>query len=382
MKSPSEIGSSLARQWHQSSIRTARLLNSESWPLSLPIGKPSGRLFTQDPQVIQRHVQTWRDVRIGSIEWESIGYRSSLEPIAVPVQWVLRSPSEWIAAASDAEVGREYASLEHLVEHVDKTFHRTLIAQRALWLKKPLEEVITTADLATRLTPRCAQGRPLRLLSEYGVDTKFFERNSSLLTKLLDERFEGEVSQQGLTVFLDAFDESSHWVLIAPLASGLLPFKRLRVTTAELSEAGLPCLRILAVENERCVHLLPELPDTIAVLGSGLDLGWLASPAFAEKSIGYWGDMDTWGLLMLARARVHQPRIAPLLMNQIVFDQYADGCAVIEPVKAGDSAPEGLIESEASFYRCLLLRERGRLEQEYLPLSEVETALINWSNSS
>ncbi|MEE4464691.1 DUF3322 domain-containing protein [Azotobacter chroococcum] len=32
------------------------------------------------------------------------------------------------------------------------------------------------------------------MLAEHGVDTKFFERNTALLTRLLDERFEGEVS--------------------------------------------------------------------------------------------------------------------------------------------------------------------------------------------
>ena len=42
-------------------------------------------------------------------------------------------------------------------------------------------------------------------------------------------RFSGEASEQGLTTFLDAFDESSHWVLVAPLSPGLLPFKKCRV---------------------------------------------------------------------------------------------------------------------------------------------------------
>ncbi|MFO6218086.1 DUF3322 domain-containing protein, partial [Pseudomonas aeruginosa] len=64
---------------------------------------------------------------------------------------------------------------------------------------------MATAQLATQLSPGCAQGRPLRLLAEHGVDTKFFERNAILLTKLLDERFEGAASEQGLTTFLDAF---------------------------------------------------------------------------------------------------------------------------------------------------------------------------------
>ncbi|MCM3262446.1 DUF2220 family protein, partial [Paenibacillus lautus] len=152
------------------------------------------------------------------------------------------------------------------------------VAQRSLWSSKPLSEVIATAQLATQLTPGCAKGRPLRLLAEFGVDTKFFERNASLLTKLLDERYEGAVAEQGLTTFLDAFEERGHWVLVVPLGPDLLPFKQIRLTTAELGETDLPGSRLLIVENEQCSHLLPRLPDTLAVLGAGLDLQWLDSP--------------------------------------------------------------------------------------------------------
>lgn len=378
MKSPADIGHKLARQWHQSSVRAERLLNSGSWPLCEPIGKPLARTFAENTHAVQRHVESWRQVSIGKVEWETISYRAGLEPISIPVQWILYSPSDWIKVAADLEISRQYAQLERIVESVDEAFHFLLVSQRGLWLKKDPREVVAAAALASRLTPGCAEGRPLRLLAEYRVDTKFFERNAALLAKLLDERFEGEVSEQGLTTFLDAYEENGHWVLVAPLSSGLLPYKQLKVTTAELLRAGLPCSRVLAVENEKCIHLLPELPDTIAVLGAGLDLGWLAAPALAKKAVGYWGDMDTWGLKMLARARCHQPDVTPLLMSQPLFDEYASDCAVIEPVTAQNTPPEGLSFSEAEFYRYLLTQEHGRLEQEYLPRDQVEAALANW----
>lgn len=289
MKSPIDIGRQLARQWHQSKVRSERLLTPGCWPLQLPIGKPSAKIFTANTQAVQRHVEVWRQVSIGLVEWESVSYRASLTPVSIPVRWCLRPPSEWINAASNRQVSQEFQHLEQLVAQVDKSFHALLINQRALWLHKDPHEVITAANLACKLTPGCAQGRPLRLLSESGVDTKFFERNYSLLTKLLDERFEGEASGQGLATFLDAFEESSHWVLVTPLAPGILPFNMSKVTTTELTSVDLPCSRILIVENEHCIHQLPQLPDTIAILGSGLDLQWLISPNLKSKSIGYWG---------------------------------------------------------------------------------------------
>ncbi|ERX29928.1 hypothetical protein I5M67_32215 [Pseudomonas aeruginosa] len=380
MKSPTDIGRNLARQWQRSSVRLERLLNPGSWPQSLNIGKPSARLFTDNIQAVLRHVENWRSVNVGKVDWEPVSYRAGLAPISLPMRWHLRSPSEWIAASDDPRVSQEYAQLEYLVEQVDSAFHTLLVAQRSLWLTRTPEEVVATAQLATQLAPGCAQGRPLRLLAEHGVDTKFFERNATLLTKLLDERFEGAASEQGLTTFLDAFEESSHWVLVVPLQPGLLPFKRLRLTTSELAETPLPGSRLLVVENEQCVHLLPEkLPDTLAVLGAGLDLHWLASAHLAGKQIGYWGDMDTWGLLMLARARLHQPAVEALLMEQELFEQHSQGNTVVEPAKALESAPPGLLADEADFYRYLLVQERGRLEQEYLPKAQVELAIRKWA---
>ncbi|WEL53633.1 DUF2220 family protein [Pseudomonas kermanshahensis] len=378
MKSPIEVGVKLGRQWQQSSIRVERLLNPGSWPLDIPIGKPAAQLFTEQAQAVLQHVERWRQVTVGAVEWEPVNYRAGLAPVRMPLRWQLRSPSEWVGAINDPQVSLEYARLEHLVEQVDGTFHALLVAQRSLWLTKPCEEVITTARLAMQLFEGCAGGRPLRLLADYGVDTKFFERNSTLLTRLLDERFEGAVSEHGLATFLDAYEESSHWVLVVPLQAGLLPFKRLRLTTSELAETSLPGSRLLVVENEQCLHLLPDVRDTVAVLGAGLDLQWLASAHLAGKHIAYWGDMDSWGMLMLARARSHHSGIKALLMQRLLFDQHCAN-AVIEPTRAQVDTPHGLLADERDFYQYLLLQSRGRLEQEYLPSAQVELAIREWS---
>lgn len=379
MKSPTELGRKLAKQWQQSRIRVERLLNPRGWPQSVAIGKPAAQIFAGSPQIVRQHVEKWRRVSVGEVQWEPVSYRAGLAPVSMPLRWQLHSPSEWIAAMASPQISLEYARLEHIVEEVDSSFHALLVAQRNLWMTKPCEEVISTARLAMQLYPGCANGRPLRLVADYGVDTKFFERNLTLLTRLLDERFEGAVSEQGLTTFLDALDESSHWVLVAPLEAGLLPFKRLRLSTFELAETALPGSRLLVVENEQCLHLLPEVRDTVAVLGAGLDLQWLGSVHLAEKQVAYWGDMDSWGMLMLARARRHHPGIKALLMQRLIFEQHSASNAVIEPTRAQDVTPPGLSVAEGDFYQYLLLQPRGRLEQEYLPRTQIELAIREWA---
>jgi hypothetical protein len=187
----------------------------------------------------------------------------------------------------------------------------------------------------------------------------------NLLTALLDDRFDGEASRQGLVGFLGALPEDDHWLLIAPLAPGLLPFARQRVRASELQTTPLPAHRILLVENERCLHQLPlPVADTIAVLGAGLNLGWLAAPWLRGRAVAYWGDLDTWGLHMLASARSHLPHLQALLMDRTTFDTHQH-LAVTEPVHASAPACLALQPDEALLDSYLRTLKKGRLEQEF-----------------
>ncbi len=377
MKTPADIAVRLAKQWQQPFWRVERLLSRDSWPLVLPIGKPSGRQFAEQTAKVQAHVQRWRQVKVGEVVWDKVRFRAAAEPVSLPVQWVLHQPSEWAAATGDAQLQQEFSALETLVAGVPQRYWEVFVRERALWRNKDIGELIEAARLADSLRPGMAEGRPLRLLKGFGVDTKFIERNSVLLTRLLDERYDGMASQLGLSGFLEAHDDKDHWLLVVPLAPGLLPFRRQRITAKELAEVGLPGKRMVVVENEQCEHLLPDMPDTVAILGAGLNVHWLAGGALQHKVVAYWGDMDTWGLLMLAKARQSLPSITPLMMSEAHFKAFCYACAVPEPMPA-ELPASGLNEREVAFFHFLNAQPHGRLEQEYLPVEAVHRELLGW----
>jgi hypothetical protein len=379
MKSPEAISIQLARQWQSAERREQFLLDPQAWPRPVAIGSPSPSVFTRHTAEVREHIARWRAVAVGEVQWQDIAFRSAAEPVSLPHQWLLGSPEEWAAASGDAQVQLELQRLRYLLERVNPCFHRLLIRQRALWRDRNDDEVVQATALTFALEPGIAAGRPLRALALAGIDSKFMERHRALVTALLDIRFDGQASQIGLNSFLDAADEGEHWLLVVPLSPGLLPFAQQRVRARELRDTPLPASRILLIENDRCLHLLPTLPDTIAVLGSGLDLAWLSADWLRECNLGYWGDMDTWGLRMLARARQLQPRLTPLLMDQPLFDAFVDALAVAEPINAGLLPPDGLTEIEQAFYRHLLDQAKGRIEQEFLPQSTVIDVMSRWA---
>jgi hypothetical protein len=382
MKSPAELQTALRRQWENRTLRETRLLGAENvWPVVVSIGRPSPRLVRTDLDGVKRHVEAWRRVKIGEVIWAAVRYRAIDSAVEIPTGWKLRKPSEWIDACHDAAIRREYDTLAMLVEGTDPVFHAPLVRRRSLWRGTPPTEVVQAARLAVALEPGCAAGKPLRTLSIEGIDTKFFERHERLITALVDVRFDGEVSELGLATFLGAPAEGDHWLLVVDLDGSLLPFRMQRVRSSELRGASLPGERLLIVENESCRHHLPNLSQTIAVLGTGFDLDWLTSIRPTGKRIGYWGDIDTWGLQFLAKARAAVEDLDVLMMSAEVYGQFAD-FAVLEPVVAGTDLPPALSAAEQSLYRQLLNEPRGRLEQEFLPEGFVREAILDWASRS
>jgi hypothetical protein len=381
MKSPSELKQRLRRQWEYAATRESRLLGgADAWPIVLSIGKPKPSVMLNDLDSVKRHVEAWRKVADGDVIWEAIKYRATAEPVEVPLQWKLHRPTEWLSACSDAKMRGEFSELGLFVEQADSVFHNMLVRQRSLWREKSVNEVVQATRLAIALEPGCANGQPLRTLSLEGIDTKFFERNSRLVTALLDIRFDEEVSRLGLEVFLGALVEGDHWLLLIDMDGGLLPFRKQRVASSDLKSVKLPGTRVLIVENETCHHQLPELPGTVAILGAGFDLGWTESSLFDDKQVGYWGDIDTWGLQFLAQARRNIKHLHALLMTSDLFESHRDA-AVHEPVVAGTDCPGELTASEQQLYSQLISEPMGRLEQEFLSTETIHRSILDWADA-
>lgn len=134
-----------------------------------------------------------------------------------------------------APIIADFALLECLIDHADPELHNALIMHLKPLQGRSQEELLAAVELAEKLKPGDARGRPLRLLAGHNVDTKFFERNRKLLVNLLDARFGGEISEQGLHAFLDAAPDGEHWLLLAGLQTSLFPFAIQQVRSLELA---------------------------------------------------------------------------------------------------------------------------------------------------
>ena len=92
--------------------------------------------MSSELDVIKRHIDAWRRVKIGEVVWESVPYRATQAPVDIPTQWKLNKPSEWLEACADGTMRQEFATLATLVEQTDPIFHSLLVRRRSLWRRE------------------------------------------------------------------------------------------------------------------------------------------------------------------------------------------------------------------------------------------------------
>lgn len=238
----------------------------------------------------------------------------------------------------------------------------------------------TTAWIAAAPMPKLY----VRQVDVADVDTKFIEQHRAVLTALLEAVLpEDRVDRRwDRSDFAGRFGfrrrpDYTRFRFLAPSAMLPPPLTEATVRTDELAalEPGLGT--VILVENEISYLALPPMADTLAIFGSGFalgsvqGLGWLQS-----RRILYWGDLDTYGFLILNRLRSRYPDVTSILMNHDTLLAHREQW-VSEEKPTTEPLPL-LTEPESELYRDLVEDRYGhhvRLEQERVRFSRVAAAL-------
>jgi len=155
-------------------------------------------------------------------------------------------------------------------------------------------------------------------------------------------------------------------------------FTILQLPLEQLLEQPLPGRRVLVVENTQAGYALPNLPDTVAVFGGGRNTRWLQASWLKGRHLAYWGDLDTWGLRILAEARQAHPNLQALMMDDATLSVHRDqGGPEPEPTALPET---GLLPDERRLFEGLLNGKYGigRLEQEFLNQDYIQARLNDW----
>lgn len=313
-----------ARDWFARRVanqQRAWLEGQGTWPLRLNLGEPTERDLADDLPGVRAWAHAWQTYQgPGQVYWaERRWVRAGTQRIPAALEatdaavacrlagqvqrWycaferaaVLRQ--QWPVLAERGGLGRHF---EVLASWTDGDFDRLLAALR--WFVD---------------NPR--SGLYLRQLPIAGLDTKWLEKRTRVVAEMLSllrEQPEGSDFYEVCGLARAPYRLRIK-VLCPRLRAQLAGLRDIEAPKEELAGLSIAPRSVLVVENLETGVALPDLPATVAFMKLGRAVDALASVPWARApSVLYWGDIDTHGLAILAKARRTLPETRSLLMDE------------------------------------------------------------------
>ncbi len=386
MITPKEIKQKALKLWKSGRILQAVLEKEALFPWYIQFRKPNAQQqlenFTEIRNWIihlKQHSNESGNISYG-IEYKTNNHRQ-LGVQQLPARIVFKNREGCLRTIGKL---REFETLL-------KTYHQTCAKYPALhdWIINKPRLFMKHQSIWGKLLSVCdyfmANPRPdcyLRELEIPSVDSKFIEKNTAILTELLDLLLpKGQLDQTIIGLKQHGFERRYGLKYDEPIIRLRLLDKSLQPSPA-LNDLSLPlsqlcnwktnCWRVFITENKVNGLSFPQVQDSLVIFGLGYGIDSLAEiPWLSDCEIYYWGDIDSHGFSILSRLRRYFPKAHALMMDENTLSQYASLC-VKEPVNARcQNQLQYLNESEQKLYQALQTNHQ-RLEQERIPISYVK----------
>jgi hypothetical protein len=385
---PTDLTEQLLRLWSQGRFLRALTTGSNLFPLRLRFRRPDARALGSRFE----EVRSWiRSIEEGSrsqrgfgyeIEWVDLNHRQ-LGRNRIPDGISVPTENDAFKLIGKEKEARRFRNLLRITTD--------LFPELAEWFaRRPFVALDHAADWPRILSvlrwfrDNPSSGLYLRQIDIIDVDTKFIETRKPLLIELL----EAALSKRDATGEDDiprTFEQryglrgkpSTVRFRILDRDFSIDGLSDIAVPEVEFASLALPVSRIFITENEINGLAFPDLPRSIVIFGLGYALDRLAGASWMkDRTIHYWGDIDTHGFAMLDRLRAYFPHVRSLLMDRQtllthrilwVHEQKPHGGSLVRL----DSDEQALFEDLASNR----LGAGIRLEQERIPFGWVQRAL-------
>lgn len=387
---PEQIRSRIRRrEWDNFPSLKARLLGTKGFPIRIGLKPPDGSSAILNMDHFQKFVQEWKSFHHQDlVQWSVKNYRDLSEQ-DIPIFVVIGSIQDLIRFLGDKALSRSRLWECNMlpVLQLDQNLYPALVKHLDMVENLSSRDAELLAQLLPQLKPSLGTGLYLRALPLVGVDTKFLEKYLVLIEELTDTIHKGKVFESnGFLKWLDCIPHPKGFAQGVPIVRPLCltsreqlgGFPMMQIPSDILRENELPALNIIVVENVESGLALPEMDNTVAVIGGGKNVAWMDASWLKNKRVGYWGDIDTWGFSILSDVRSKLAEVEPLMMDIETIKMH-EGRMVPEPEHVG-SVPVLLTNDEANLFNDLISDHflSSRLEQERLSSDYICDKLKKW----
>lgn len=343
------------------------------WPLRVPLEDPTESQVQSHLAAVREWVQAWEQVSKATTQGEVLWVEkrwSRLGSQRLPRHWAFKDAS---AVAQQLQQGTRWeralvrkARLSLLWPTVPVAFWASQFAVLADYPDAEFERLLS---FARWVLANQASGRYLRELPIEGLDTKWAQSYQAVVCVWLKELMQDVTSRDlwELAGLKRSPPRVRLRILCPELRAKLLGVCDLELPVEELATMRLDAKVLLVLENLETGLALPSLPGVVAIMGMGNAVTALARvPWLQHLPKLYWGDIDTYGFLILSRARQVLPGLSSVLMDEQTAKAHS-ALWVTEPSQAPDADLVHLTEAERAVYLALKAQAWGpqvRLEQE------------------
>jgi len=330
---------------------------------------PTESAVADDPDAARNWVRAWRSYDgPGTVDRETRRWRSFGEQ-TVPVRVTLSGVEEICRAAGELTRWRRLVDRRARLLAVAPSpgLLAAVVGERNQWDALDDADFDRLLAMLTWLLQNPQSGMLIRQLPVDGVHTKWLAAHRPLVERLV----EGARGSRDLGIHA-----APRLIEMAVLDEALLPAwpRIIAAPVADLAAMAVAPTTVLIVENRECLHVLPDAPETIALVGSGnalrtlSQIGWLA-----DADVVYWGDLDHAGIVFVGRLRRAVPGLRSAMMDLDTF-RTCEHLAVDGKLIA-DNTDLPLTDAERAALD-VVVDERRLLEQERIPWGWAQNKLI------
>lgn len=383
-----DIKSLLLKRWQQGLFLREAIETSETsglFPLRIPLKNPTPSQSGEDYSSARTWVQSFQEAEKTygfTVEWREINHRQ-LGRNEIPVAVVFATLGQAVEhIKKPKELGQFKGDVQELLSRFPKLkdwllkYPHKVLENTGQW-----EKLLRTLDwMVANPRPQCY----LRQISLPEIDTKFIEQHKKLLAEWLDILLNPE---DIATEFTGISNFERRYGFIAKPAQirfrildnslFIQGLSDIAVTVDEFCRLDLDVETIFVTENDINGLAFPEFKRAIVIFGRGYGFDYMVQAQWMKnKSIWYWGDIDTHGFAILSQFRKYFPQAQSLLMDRETLLAH-QAHWVTENNSTLSNLPN-LNADEAALFDDLKSDRIGkclRLEQEYVAFDTLNLAL-------
>lgn len=366
---PKDLREFLLRRYNNQ--HKAWLLGEGKWPLSISLGLPTEKDVSSDASGVRRWVDAWVTWSgPGKVSWVSRQW-ARLGTQQLPATLELATPLD---AASVLGQGRSWEIVEQryqfLLERWPQLAGQPVVGRYFSVLSDYSDQdFLRLMAMLDWLEKNPASGLAPRQLPVVGLDTKWLEKRTGLITDIL-KSIRGDDAAGDFHAICGLRRPAPRIrlrILCPKLRQQVGGLNDIEAPLLEVARLSMSPQHILIVENLETGVALPDMDGVVAFMRLGNAVSMLAElPWLQGCDITYWGDIDTHGYAILNRARSLFPNLVSVLMDQQTFVSYQDLWGE-EDAQCPETTLPLLMEHESAVFHGLKEGRWGnrlRLEQE------------------